>query len=163
MTFHWSALSSAICAGAVFCASHACAQSNRATVPPPTAQQIVLARQAAFEMSAITFGSLKSAMRDGKEAKTQGFYTGAMVFWARALPSMFPTGTGMGETPAQTGALSEIWTNWRDFQTKNADYVAAVTKLNDMVKANDTAGFTAQLLAIKDTCDACHKDFKTRD
>jgi len=40
---------------------------------------IVLARQAAFEMSAITFGSLKVAMRDGKEAKTQGFYTGAMV------------------------------------------------------------------------------------
>jgi len=139
------------------------AQSNRTPVPPPTAQQIVLARQAAFEMSAITFGSLKVAMRDGKEAKTQGFYTGAMVYWARALPSMFPSGTGMGETAASTGALSDIWTNRRDFEAKSADYVAAVTKLNDIVKSNDTAAFTSQLMAIKDACDACHKDYKTRD
>jgi cytochrome c556 len=163
MTVRLSTLSAVVVCAAVMSASSACAQSSRTNVPPPTAQQIILARQAAFEMSAITFGSLKIAMRDGKEAKTQGFYTGAMVFWARALSSMFPSGTGMGETPSETGALPEIWTNWRDFQAKNADYVAAVTKLHAMVKENDTPGFITQLMAIKETCDACHKDFKTRD
>jgi len=163
MTFRLSVLLAALCAGVAIYSSYASAQTNRTSVPPPTAQQIVLARQAAFEMSAITFGSLKWAMREGKEAKTQGFYTGAMVSWSRALPSMFPSGTGVGETPVPTAALSEIWTNWRDFQAKDADYIAAVTKLNDMVKSNDTANFTSQLMTIKDTCDACHKDFKTRD
>jgi cytochrome c556 len=163
MTFRLSKLPTALCAAVVMCVSSADAQSNRTTVPPPTAQQIVLARQAALEMAAITVGSLKWAMRDGKEAKTLGFYTGALVFWARALPSMFPSGTGMGETAATTGALSDLWMNRRGFEEKNADFVAAVTKLNEMVKSNDTAGFTSQLAAIKDTCDACHKDYKTRD
>lgn len=163
MFYRSSTLPVALCASVIMYASSAEAQTARSSVPPPTAQQIVLARQAALEMSAVTFGFLRSSMRDGKEAKTQGFSTGSLLYWARALPSLFPSGTGMGETPAPTGALSEIWTNWRDFQAKSADYVSAVTKLNDMVKSNDTAGFTSQLMVVKDACDACHKDYKTRD
>lgn len=163
MPIRFTTLPAALCTGVVMYASSGEAQTARSTVPPPSAQQIVLARQAALEMSAVTFGYLRSSMRDGKEPKTQGFSTGSLLYWARALPSLFPSGTGMGDTPVTSGALPEIWMNWRDFQAKNADYVSAVTKLNDLVKSNDTAGFTSQLMAVKDACDACHKDYKTRD
>jgi cytochrome c556 len=150
-------------AGVVTSSDIGMAQGSRTPVPLPSPQQIVIARQAALEMSAITLGSMKLALRDGKEAKTQGFYAGALLSWAQSLPAMFPSGTGIGETAIENKARPEIWSNRKDFEAKDANYVAAVARLNEMVEANDTADFLNQLSTIKEACDACHKDYQERE
>ena len=49
-------------------------------------------------MSSITFRSMGDAMKAGREAKSQGYPAAALAKWAKALPRMFPPGTGKGET-----------------------------------------------------------------
>ena len=156
------ALALSLCACGAAVTTTAYAEGGARTVPPPNAEQLVLARQAALEMSAITLGSMKIAIKSGQEARTQGFYAGALAAWARALPSMFPAGTAAGETPAQTKAKPDIWNNRDDFNARAAAFAAATARLTELVSANDTDGFQAQLANIKQTCDACHQSYQAR-
>jgi cytochrome c556 len=133
----------------------------RAETPAaPSPAQVVKARQAALEMSAVTFGSIKQALGEGADASKLGFQSGALAAWAAALPSLFPAGTAQGTAGLDTKAKAEIWTNRAGFEARAADYAAATAKLADLSKASDTPGFTAQLAVVKKACDACHADFK---
>src|SRR5579863_4283687 len=69
----------------------------------------IAARQASLDMSSITFRSMGEAMKAGREAKSQGYPAASLAKWAKALPRMFPAGTGIGETSAKSQALSSIW------------------------------------------------------
>src|ERR1700683_5065880 len=69
----------------------------------------IAARQASLDMSSITFRSMGDAMKAGREAKSQGYPAAALAKWAKALPGMFPPGSGEGETSATSQALSAIW------------------------------------------------------
>ena len=150
-----------IALGTVLAAATVMANADPAATAP-TPAQIVKARQAALEMSAITFGAMKQAMDGGADASKQGFQAHALASWAAALPTLFPTGTGAGQTTSETKAKPEIWTNRAGFDARAADYAAATAKLADLSKAGDTPGFTAQLGLVKKACDACHSDFKER-
>ena len=123
-----------------------------------SAEQIIAARQAGYSMSAVTFGGMMKATKDGATAKDQGFQAHALAKWAHVVPTMFPANTASGPTKARP----EIWSNAGGFQKAAADYAAAVDKLASLSEANDTPGFTAQLGAVKNACDACHKDFRQR-
>ena len=131
--------------------------------PPPTPAQIIRARQAAYEMSVVTFSQLKRAVDTGSDVTKQKFAGDALAGWAVALPTLYPAGTGPGQTPAETGAKPEVWSNRGAFQARANDYIAATAKLVDMAKAGDTSGFAGQVDAVKKACDSCHADFKTRD
>ena len=61
----------------------------------------IAARQASLDMSSITFRSMGDAMKAGREAKSQGYPAAVLAKWAKALPRMFPAGTGQGETSAR--------------------------------------------------------------
>jgi len=132
------------------------------TASSPTPAQIVKARQASLEMSAVTFGAMKQALAGGTAASELGFQAHALANWSAALPTLFPAGTGQGQAGVDTKAKPEIWTNRAGFDAKAADYAAATAKLADLAKAGDTPGFTAQFAVVKKTCDACHSDFKER-
>src|ERR1700760_234772 len=67
-----------------------------------SAEQFIAARQASYDMSAVTNGSMQTAMKAGREAKTQVYAATVLGKWARALPSLFPAGTGQGETKVAT-------------------------------------------------------------
>ena len=119
-------------------------------------EQVVAARQAAFQLSAATFGSIKSAMDAGAEPKTQTFAARGLVRWANTLPSMFPEGSRVGNTRAKP----EIWSNRADFEAKAAAYAAAATRLAELSQAGDKAAFTAQWAALRETCNACHTPYR---
>ena len=146
---------------AVLVASPA-AQSQPAGDRLLTPQQVVQARQAALEMSVITLTQLKRASDNGGDVKKQGFAAGALALWAKTLPILFPAGTAMGQTPIESKAKPEIWTNRALFDSRAADYAAATAKLFDLSQAGDSTGFAAQLDVVKKTCNACHSDFQAR-
>ena len=69
----------------------------------------IIARQASLDMSSITFRSMVDAMKAGHEAKSQGYPAAALAKWAKALPRMFPPGTGKGETSVEyAGAFCDL-------------------------------------------------------
>jgi cytochrome c556 len=123
----------------------------------------IAARQASLDMSSITFRSMGDAMKAGREAKSQGYAAAALAKWAKALPRMFPPGTGKGETPANTQALTAIWRDRAGFDQTAANYAAATARLAALAAANDTAGFTRQLEEVNQACGFCHSRYKEGD
>jgi len=150
------ALAFAIVAGRV-------ALAQPASAPPLTPAQIVRARQAAYEMSVVTFSQLKRAVDTGSDVTKQKFAATALAEWAAALPTLFPEGTGPGQTALETGAKAEIWNNRGGFLARANEFTAASAKLVDAAKAGDASQFANQVDAVKKACDACHADFKVRD
>jgi len=123
----------------------------------------IAARQASLDMSSITFRSMGDAMKAGREAKTQGYPAAALAKWAKALPRMFPPGTGKGETSANTQALPAIWRNRAGFDRAAANYGEATARLAALAAANDTPGFTKQLEEVNQACGLCHAVYKEGD
>ena len=123
----------------------------------------IAVRQASLDMSSITFRSMGDAMKAGREAKSQGYPAAALAKWAKALPQMFPAGTGVGETSASTQALPMIWKDRANFDRAAAFYAAATARLAVLAAANDTAGFTQQLEEVNQACGACHARYKAGD
>jgi cytochrome c556 len=135
-------------------------QGETPGVPAPDA---IAARQASLDMSSITFRSMGDAMKAGREAKSQGYPAAALAKWAKALPRMFPPGTGKGETSASTQALPAIWRDRSGFDRAAANYAAATDRLVALAAANDTAGFTRQLEEVNQACGFCHSRYKEGD
>jgi len=120
----------------------------------------IAARQATLDMSAITFHSMEDAMKAGSDAKSQGFAAAALAKWAKALPRMFPTGTGKGDTSTATQALPTIWQDRTGFDRAAAYYAETTARLAALAATNDTAGFTKQLDVVNQACGACHATYK---
>ena len=127
-----------------------------------TPQQIVAARQASFDMSSATFGAILKAAKDGADAKTESQPAAALALWAKVLPSLFPAGTGEGQTPMESKAKLDIWADRAGFEKAAASYVAATATLSSLAEANNTAGFSAQLDEVKKACGGCHKAYRER-
>ena len=123
----------------------------------------IAARQASLDMSSITFHSMGEAMKAGEEPKPLGYAAAALAKWAKALPRMFPPGTGQGETSAFSQALPLIWRDRANFDRAAANYAAATAKLAALAAANDTPGFTIQLDEVNQACGLCHARFKAGD
>jgi len=124
---------------------------------------VIAARQASLDMSAITFRSMGDAMKAGREAKSQGYAAASLAKWAKALPRMFPAGTGAGETSAHTQALPAVWHDRAGFEDAAADYALATGKLAGLAAVNDAAGFTKQLDEVNKACNSCHASYKAGD
>jgi len=135
-------------------------QEGTSAVSGPDA---IAARQASLDMSAITFRSMGDAMKAGREAKSQGYPAVVLAKWAKALPRMFPPGTGKGETPAFSQALPAIWRDRAGFDQAAANYAAATARLAVLAQTNDTAGFTKQLEEVHQACGSCHARYKDGD
>jgi cytochrome c556 len=132
-------------------------------IPGVSGLDAISARQASLDMSSITFRSMGDAMNAGREAKTQAYPAAALAKWAKALPRMFPPGTGKGETSANTQALTAIWRDRAGFDRAAANYAAATARLASLAAANDTAGFTRQLEEVNQACSFCHTRYKEGD
>jgi cytochrome c556 len=135
-------------------------QDKPAAVSGPDA---IAARQASLDMSSITFRSMGEAVKSGREAKSQAYAAASLAKWAKALPSMFPQGTGQGETASFSQALPTVWQDRPGFESAAAYYAATTAKLAGLGAANDTPGFTKQLEAVNQACAACHARYKAGD
>src|SRR5215472_5091711 len=124
--------------------------------PGVSGEDVIAARQASLDMSVIAFRSMQDAIKAGDEARNQGFAAAGLAKWAKALPRMFPPGTGKGETSANTQALPAIWRDRAGFDKAAANYAAAAARLTALAGANDTAGFTKQLDKVNQACMNSH-------
>lgn len=129
--------------------------------PAMSAQDVVATRQAAFNLSAATFGGMKGVIDSGADVKGQTFAAKGLARWARQLPSTFPAGTG-AEAGVPTKAKAEIWSDRAGFEKAAADYAAQTQKLVELAEANDTAGFAAQWTTVRQTCQTCHDAYRAK-
>jgi cytochrome c556 len=141
----------------------AAAGFSQENTPGVSGLDAIAARQASLDMSAITFRSMADAMKAGREAKGQGYPAMVLAKWAKALPRMFPPGTGQGETSAFSQALPLIWKDRANFDRAAANYAAATAELAALAAANDTPGFTRQLEEVNQACGLCHARYKAGD
>jgi len=121
---------------------------------------LIEARQASLDMSSIAFRAMGDAMKAGREAKSQGYPAAVLAKWARALPRMFPSGTGKDETSTNSQALSAIWEDRAGFDRAAANYADATARLAALAAANDSVGFTRQLEEVDRACSSCHARYK---
>jgi cytochrome c556 len=121
---------------------------------------VIVTRQAGLDLMASVLGSVNLAVKANVEVKSFAGAGNAIAGWGKQMPSLFPPGSDKGSKP--TKAKAEIWTNWAEFEKDAAALSAAGTKLAELAKANDTAGFTAQLKEVGAACGACHKAFRAQ-
>lgn len=133
----------------------ASARDGNAAAPSPDGG-VIAGRQAAFLMSAAAFGGMKAAIDRGDDVKTQAFAARALARWAAALPGMFPAGSMSDKSEA----LPVIWSDRAGFEARAGAYAEAATKLADLAKAGDKAGFAAQREVVAGTCGACHDTYR---
>jgi cytochrome c556 len=141
----------------------AMAAERTAPALPPTPAQLIRARQVSYEMSVITFSQLKRAAEAGSDVTKHKFAADALAQWAAVLPTLYPEGTGPGQTSVESHALAEVWSNRAGFLARANNYSVATSRLVELAKSGDAAGFASQLAVVKKACDSCHADFKTRD
>jgi cytochrome c556 len=146
---------------AVAAAGIAAAETAASPVALP-ADQIVQARQASLDMSVMAMAEMRLAVKNGMPVKKQAYPANALGRWARALPTLFPAGTGPGAISVPTHARPEIWTDRANFEKAAANYAAAADKLRDLAQADDAAGFAAQVEMVDKACDACHDKYKAK-
>jgi len=150
-----------ICAGmALVAGASSVAQPARAPVVVQLKpEEVVGGRRAAFYLSGAVFSDLGLAAKAGGEVKDLSFSADVLANWAKNLPHMFPEGSNVPPTHANPN----IWTDRAGFEAKAAIYQAETTKLRDLAKANDRAGFLQQISVVKEACSGCHSVYHRRE
>jgi cytochrome c556 len=145
-------------AAVLLCLAGAAGAQDAASISP---QQAVAARKAGMGMSGALMSSMKAAIDAQTSPRGQAFAAASLARWARAMPGVFPAGSSQAELgEGATGAKAEIWTNHADFAARAAAFATATTRLQDLARADDAAGFAAQWAEVRAACQACHDVYK---
>jgi cytochrome c556 len=140
-------------------ASCATTRDAPAEPPGPAPVQIVAARQAAFNLTAATFGNLRGAVESGAEVKPLTFAVRGIAKWAHALPAMFPPGTDLPESRA----LPAVWQDRAGFEAKAAAFQAETARLLTAAGTGDKAAFAVAYKAVGGTCASCHSSYRAEE
>lgn len=116
---------------------------------------IVDERVKGFKAHVENLKAVKAAVESGN-ASDAVVPAEAMVVYAKTIPSLFPEGSGTGDTRA----LPAIWSDWAGFEKAAADHVDAVVELQAAAESGDAAALGEQLKATGATCGACHKAYR---
>ena len=140
----------------VACAASGSAPERAAAPGTMSPHQIVAARQAAFNLTAATFGGMRATVESGGDVKPLAFGARGLSRWAEALPGSFPDGSGL---PASR-ARAEIWQNRADFEARAGAFQSATAALAQAAQAGDAAGFKAAYQTVGQACSACHDSYR---
>ena len=125
------------------------------------AADVVAGRKAGMALSGAAMSGMKAAIDAGAPVRSQAFAAGGVARWGRAIPGMFPAGTGQGALGAEpTGAKDAIWADRADFEARAATLATEAGKLADLARADDAAGFAAQWTVVRSACQSCHEVYK---
>ncbi len=83
----------------------------------------------------------------------------ATARWMRQFPTQFPKGSDQGHN---TRALPAIWTDNAGFVSTANELASAADKLAELAKAGDADGVAAQVKAVGQVCDTCHRSYRAR-
>lgn len=126
---------------------------------PAQAQDYIAIRKAGQSLMQGTFNGLLAAVTAKTDVTKQAYPARSMMAWMRVYPTLFPTGT---DTGGNTRALPAIWSDRAGFEKADADFIAAAQKLADLAKDGDTEAFAAQVKAVGEACEVCHKDYRAK-
>ena len=135
------------------------AQDASPSVTMP-AQDVVVGRKAAMNLSGAAMSGMKATIDASGSVRTQAFAAGGLARWGRAIPGMFPAGTGPELGEGATGAKAEVWANRADFEAKASAFAAEAQKLAELARTDDAAGFAAQWTVVRASCQSCHDAYK---
>lgn len=125
------------------------------------AGDVVAGRKAGMNLSGAAMSNIKATIDAGGPVRSQAFAAGGLARWGRAVPGMFPAGTGPADLPeGATGAKAEIWVNRADFGARAAAFAAEAQKLAELARADDAAGVAAQWVVVRASCQTCHDAYK---
>ena len=127
------------------------------TAPPLSADTMIAARQAGYELLAANMAALKVVVDQGQDPKGYDSEIKAIVNWGHTIPVLFPTGTEQGHN---TAAKPEIWSDRAGFEKAAGNLVAASEKLEQVAASGDKDAFKAQYAALGMTCGACHRVYR---
>lgn len=119
------------------------------------AADVIDERKKGFKGHVENMKAVKAAVESG-DAATAVDPAQAMLAYAKRIESLFPEGSGEGDTRA----LPAIWSDWDGFQKAAANHVAAVEQLVAAATSGDASAVGAQLKATGGTCGACHKEYR---
>lgn len=141
----------------------ACTTTSQDDMPPaahgPTAEQTVAARQAAFNLTAATFGGMRAAAEGTGEVRPLSFGARGLNRWAKALPGMFPAGTQL----PNSRALPSVWSDRAGFEAQAASFETATAQLLAAAQAGDKAAFAAAYKATGAACASCHTGYRAEE
>jgi cytochrome c556 len=121
----------------------------------PSPQDIVDDRVAGMKS---LFGLLKGA-EDATNAAVAKENLAKAIALAKAIPSKFPKGTGIGDAGVKkTRALQDIWTKPADFKAASDGFASALEAAS--AAAGDAAKFGAAMGGAKKYCGSCHEVFR---
>lgn len=150
-----------IAAVGLLCAVGAAGAQDAAPSVTVPAQDVVAGRRAAMNLSGAAMSGMKATIDTGGSVRSQAFAAGGLLRWGRAIPGLFPAGTGPADlAEGVTGAKPEVWSNRADFEARAAAFAAEAQKLSDLARADDAAGFAAQWTVVRASCQSCHDSYK---
>ncbi len=116
-------------------------------------------RQAGQDLFAGTYAGIRAVVAAKGDVKTLESPAKAMARWMRQFPTQFPKGSEEGHN---TRALPAVWSDAAGFRKTANDMADATTKLAELAKAGDADGVAAQVKAVGEVCDACHRTYRAR-
>jgi len=139
-------------------AAVATAQDTAAVVVDPaiagmTNDQLVEARQSAMKQNGMTLRG--PASLTGEQAVAAA--TTVLQNFAN-LPALFREGSGTDKSKA----LPAVWQNWDDFKGRFDHDAEVAARMLAAAQSGDTAGYTAAIQEIGDSCGACHMTYRSR-
>ena len=118
----------------------------------------ILTRQAGLDLLAGNFAGIKAVVVAGGDVKTLEAPAKAIQKWGALFPTLFPAGSGTGNTKA----APEIWTDMDGFKKDAMALSAAGEKLAAAAKAGDATAVAAAFKETGEACGACHKAYRLK-
>ena len=116
-------------------------------------------RQAGQDLLLGTFSGIRAVVTLKGDVKTLEKPAAAIARWIKQFPTQFPPDSDKGHN---TKALPAIWSDPAGFRGAADNLAAAATKLATLAKTGDAEAVAAQVKAVADACDACHKKYRER-
>lgn len=81
---------------------------------------------------------------------------------AKALPAMFPKGSGRGDVdPKATRAMPKIWEDWAGFQAAANDLATEAAAVSKAIDGGDKTAMAAAFDSLgKKGCGGCHTGYR---
>ncbi|HEY2619493.1 MAG TPA: cytochrome c [Acetobacteraceae bacterium] len=116
-------------------------------------------RQAGQDLFAATYAGIRFVVTAKGDVKTLERPARAMARWMKQFPTQFPKGSEEGHN---TKALPAVWSDSEGFLKTANEMVDATTRLAELAKAGDADAVAAQVKAVGEVCDACHREYRAR-
>jgi cytochrome c556 len=120
---------------------------------------VIAQRRAGMKRSGEVMTQMKAVADAGAEGRQ---FTGAiddMIAFYQRVPTLFPAGSGTGDTKA----LPAIWSENAGFVAANNAAIEKLRALRTASASGDGAAFQGAWRAVGPECGGCHRTYRARD